>query len=787
MRRFLRVLTWVLGVALLLAAGGFALLVLYVLPHTATVGADDPPHTFEYRPEMVITQTAPGGITYRINNSVATFRLDVLRPDLHADRLFRDYRAALQYCRDHGLPTLPSVQMVLGKCKQFDDRFCSALETAVQNGLPNDSRLGKRAALEALIRKLADLQAMVPAAHRPTVRQAVVHVGAALALGGATPACAADLAREIEMAAAEFQNTREAQPAGFWSQNEALRGIFRQDRYLARGFALDADWPVCVLLARTVMSDAALAEAFGRFRATDARLTNPPVFVFTGGEPARCVSCAELAALVPSDATATNIFAASTLAVAQSAARKAFGAHAGFALVAYAASKEYALLYRLLESGEVDGAQEFMPWIIAAIRSGRLRLDPPPDSGWYDYQWHALETLLAPERAPEARKLQMTPAYRARLENAFKTSLAKNRETHIKQLPILTLGMCSGSGTPPPKVPIGPQFCVEPVATVYLRHARGYRFLRNALRATLGEGMLLRIRVGTTAADADAELHRMAQLCYGIYEQLCREIGRPTDYLDGEMTPEDRADARAEAAAWLAGLAGDADLAADTRVAAPISQMPAGPVRHWATGGVRLERVEYKYLDLPQVDGAIEPVFVAACCYLPTDLFLEFDWRGGVLSREKFRAICDRSSDARTLCAALGAAPPPRPGEELPWRPILLALLALVAAATALWQRHRLRAIWERRPRWLFLKTLAVLILFLLAAALVLALSPRWRTRLLVEYVAPINDGTGLAIQTWIEGHASQAMADELMNLLADADAQTRYLASNYIGCRTDF
>ena len=40
------------------------------------------------------------------------------------------------------------------------------------------------------------------------------------------------------------------------------------------------------------------------------------------------------------------------------------------------------------------------------------------------------------------------------------------------------------------------------------------------------------------------ELRRMALLCYGLYEQLCLQIGREADYLAGEMTPDDRAAAR---------------------------------------------------------------------------------------------------------------------------------------------------------------------------------------------------------------------------------------------------
>ncbi len=779
MHRVLRVATWILGILIALVAAGIGGVVYVLLPRLEFIGESLP--VFDFRPELVITQTAPGGIVYTLNNSTATFRLDVARPDEHSRRLFRDYRAAWQYCRQHNLPTIPSVQVVQGKCKQFDDRLCMALETAMQAGVPGDERLGKRAALEALLRRLVAFHAAAPAAHRPVVRRALVHVGAALTLGGARPALDADLAREMDAAVTAFLADPDAQPSGFWTQSEALRGIFLQDRFLARGFALSSDWPVCVILAQAVMDDLRLAEAFGRFRAVDARLTNPSSFVKTStplAPPARCLSCAELAALLPAATGPVALLDAPGLAAAEQAARRNFGDGAGLALVSYAQSKEYDLLQRLLANGVATGDTAFIPLVIAAVKSGRLRLDPQPNSGWYDYQWHALETLLVPERAPEAAKLLLTPAYRARLENAFKTGLTKIRETHVKHMP----GIIGSLEETRPEVRIGPAFCVEPVATVYLRCARGYRFLQNTLHATLGADALRQIRLGAGAADADAELYRMAMLCYGFYEQLGLQIGRPLDYLDGEMTPDDRAAARTAAESWLAGLDNDADLAADTRVAVPIVTWPNGPVRYWATGGVRLERVEYTYRDHPKVAGPVEAVFVPTLLYLPTDVFLEFERPAAQsLTRETFRALCDRSPGERALRAALGGASP----KVFPWTPALAVVLSIAVVMSA-WRCHRrLLTLWVARPRWLLLKTTAGLIVALMLMALVLALSPRLRTRFLVKCIASKNAGAAMIIESRIAQFASPAMADELADLLSDPDAQTRCLAAEYLAVIT--
>jgi hypothetical protein len=771
----------VLGVLLALSVLGITVFVLFILPRMELAGAHEPPTTFELRKELGIERSGPGGLRYTVNNSTATFGLDVTRPDEHCSRLFPDYAAALRHCRENGLPAIPSVQLVQGKCKQFDDRLCAALETAVQEGPSGGERLGKRAALQGLLGRLRSLLAAAPERHKPVVRMAIVHVGTALALGGAKPALEESLAAEVARTAEDFLAKPASRPIGFWSESERLGNIFRQDRFLSEGLSIATDLPVCVVLAAATTEDPRLAEAFGRFREFDARLANPPVFVDSRtalASPQRCFSCAELAGLLPPGRPTASPEAEVLAALENSAYMDMkFDAQAGFALVAYAESREHNLLHKLFKTGGLTGREELMPLIVEAVRSGRLRLDPGPGSGWYDYQWHALETLLVPERAPEAPKLHLTPAYRERLENAFKTSLAKHRETQIKHLPIITLGIASREQEPP-EVRIGPEFCVEPTATVYLRYARGYRFLRNSMRAAMGEAFLGKVPLGAGRSDADEELRRMAMLCYGLYEQLCLDLGRGPDYLDGEMTADDRAAARSEAAAWLSALAGDPDLAVDTRVAAPITARPDGPVRHWATGGVRLERVEYRYRDLPTVSREVRPAFVPTLLYLPTDVFLEFEHSAGVpLTRAEFRAICDRSPSEAALRTALGAAPASRRGGGLRW--LLVAALLVAAAAIAMgWRlRGRLPAMWAARPKRLLLKTTLVAAAALAVFVLALVVSPWLRTRFLVKWVAQVNTHTGLVVENWFFNHASQSAADHLADLLSDPDAQTRYLA----------
>jgi HEAT repeat protein len=779
-RRIQKLLLRALGVVALLAAAAFIIFFLVVLPQMDIAGAVAPLSAFEFRKELAVARTGPGGVSYSLNNSTATFDLDVLCEDGHGSKLFPDYASALRYCKANGLATIPSVQLIQGKLKQLDDRLCAALEAAVQAGPDGGKILGKKAALQRLLKKLLEVLERAPQKHRATLRAAVVHVATALELGGAKTRVPRELAGEVRSAKDKFlARPLASRPIGFWDGSDELKGIFRQDRYLSKGLKLSSSLPVCMVLAATVAADSVLAASFARLRRFDSKLCGAPVYIdpdAAPAAPARCVSCPELAGMLPGAKDALAVLDAKSREAVKVAAARKFGPDAGFALVSYAQSSEYNLLYEL---GAVN-ASNTMQLMIDAVRSGRLKLKPKPDSGWYAYQWYALETLLVPDRAREAPKLRMSDHYRLRLENAFKTSLTKHRETHIKHLPVITLGMFIND-EPPVPVEVAPEFRVEPTATVYLRYARAYRFLHNAMRGVLGATALRGIRVGAAGRTADRELRRATLLCYGLYEGLCFDLGHLPDYLPDEMTAEDRAAARKEAARWLAGLTDDPDLAADTRFAAPICTWPGGPVRYWGTGGVRLERVEYRYRRKPRVTGNVDPTLVPAVLYLPTDIFLEFERRSPVpLTRREYRALCDAHADEDALRLALGAAPRPRRAGII-W-PILGWCLAAVLAVALVWRfRKFMRTLWARRPKRLLLKSSLAAVGFAVLFLVLFFSWPRFRVKFLVKYFAPINVPAGLIVEARMFNNSSLAEIDALADMLSDEDPQVRYLASRYL------
>src|SRR5205085_10419804 len=117
------------------------------------------------------------------------------------------------------------------------------------------------------------------------------------------------------------------------------------------------------------------------------------------------------------------------------------------------------------------------------IRAGRVSLAPKADSGFYDYQQHALEALLTADKNPEAAKVAFGPKYLKRLEEAFKTGLAKARETHAKQADVVG---ATSVHLPPTK----PRLFVEPLPTVYLRYGAIYDYLERQVLPLFPEASL---------------------------------------------------------------------------------------------------------------------------------------------------------------------------------------------------------------------------------------------------------------------------------------------------------
>jgi HEAT repeat protein len=276
----------------------------------------------------------------------------------------------------------------------------------------------------------------------------------------------------------------------------------------------------------------------------------------------------------------------------------------------------------------------------------------------------------------------------------------------------------------------------------------------------------------------------MALLLYGIYDKVSTELGQTPLYLDDEISPDEIRKAKGMAGQWLADLSADPDLSRDTRVAVPISQYPGGgPVRYWATGGVRLERVKYTYVAEPDVQG-VEPVFVPTFYYLPTDISLEFEKSGaGPLTREEFRNICDGCRDEAALRRRLGARSDSDPRTRQPV--VIACIIAVLIIVGFLLFRKTLSQTLIRAAMRLALLAVALL---LVIGIVVLVVSPSRRLKFIVRHVAGRNTGLGLLVQMRLfypycyEREPPAYVIRSLADLLSDENPQVRYLAVEYLG-----
>ncbi len=152
-------------------------------------------------------------------------------------------------------------------------------------------------------------------------------------------------------------------------------------------------------------------------------------------------------------------------------------------LIPPATSRETELFDRLF-SVLLPAETNLMATLIYRIRSGEVDLAPDDQSGWYQYQVYALETLLLPAKGQEDEKLLLTASYKKRLVDAFKALVTKRRETHARHV---YAGADAGPLRPGE---VRPRLRVEPCVTFYLRSARAYDFLQNLLLATVGRERL---------------------------------------------------------------------------------------------------------------------------------------------------------------------------------------------------------------------------------------------------------------------------------------------------------
>ncbi len=619
-----------------------------------------------FDPNLTVTEDFDGCLV-TLNKSGSVTKLDILPPEDQdpslEGKIFPGRGEALAAVNQlPGADLIPSMEVVNGFMKPFNDGLYAAIELALQQGV-EELLESKQRFLQELLDKLKEQIAATSGAAKTHCENAAVFIGAGLLLGGATVDLLPQLKSAAEQNAAAF--IREypivSTPIGFYTWNATLTGIFRQDRYLqgnqlntfndARG--------LFVALAVVLKEDQALAARYEQILALYAGLTNPHV------------SHTPLS-LLPYVDGLTSLEDLEALWDKFSAENPPLYVCDGVYLTLFPASRSKDTDYfEKTFCGAAPPLQlDLMEVLIQAIRDGQLDITPEADTGWYGYQLHALETLLLPDRAAESDHLLLTAAYKKKLIEAFKSILTQNRETHVK-----SLNMANPMPSMPTRiVDIYPNFQVEPFPTFYLRTARAYRFLATYLTGVLGEELLAsqqRLYEDGQRSELPLgqELGQMTALLYGIYALASQSVGLdPT----AGLLPEEQAEYPLEtcierAQSWLVTWQQDRDILTDPRVIVPILQDTSTKTNvYWAIFGVKVLKISANFVEgfEPQVLGATSEEGWGDCAVgdiVPHEYYLLMEQMQEVRipdttpppTRKKFRQICDEHQTAEAIITTL--------------------------------------------------------------------------------------------------------------------------------------
>ena len=429
----------------------------------------------------------------------------------------------------HALPTLPGTTgmvpagLLAQKAKQFDDGLYAAVELAAEQGA------GTFAGKAAMLRAVA-----APIAQGTPNAGSSTWLAAMLLNGSKLDDLPAEQVGAAQWRARTFlENPLVSKPIGFYTWSQPLQAIFLQDRMLQQPVHPETS---LLPLVSALAHDPVAATTYTRYLQLVSQLTNP--FAYPDLRPA----------IAAAQAGTSPIIAPETRIIPPSMAH------------------ETELLKRLFGDMPIPDGYSLVDDLIGRVRAGSLDLHPRTDSGWYDWQTWSLETLLIPERAPEAGHLQLSAGYQGSLQDLFKGLFALQRETHIKQLEVpVVLGSAAFHHT---VTVISPRLQVEPQATYYLRRALGYRFVRGVLLNTFGEAGLASMHrlspEGPSTKNLSDELADMESLFLGAYAAANSDLGLP---VDGDPAAPSALSSFQD---WRKQLAQDPDLSRDARMMVPL-------------------------------------------------------------------------------------------------------------------------------------------------------------------------------------------------------------------------
>lgn len=616
-----------------------------------------------YDPDLSTVETF-GHCKVTMNKSNTVTALDIVpfseENEALEQKLFAGRRAAMSTLGGNSDARLiPSMEVINGTMKPFNDGMYAAVELGIEDG-QDGIAVSKRQFLKDLLSALLAERDNSVEPRLTHFSNAAVMVAAALMVSGADVQVPGEIEAQAQSLVDKFVDERSlSRPVGFYTWSQDLQNIFKQDRLLQNqllptGMGEVEDFGRFAAIAVVLSSNEELRESYEQILALYAGLTNP------------------YASYSPMDIIPYVTAGASSLDDVASVKDSFDGEHpdlltctkASYALLPSSRSKDTEFYNSHWCDSGLPGGVNFIDEFISAIKSGEVDLAPGDESGWYDYQLWALETLLLPERGPESDHLLLSAAYKKKLIDTFKSIITQNRETHVKQLQ----GGAMGSDASVVEIEIYPLLPVEPFPTFYLRSARGYRFVSLFLQGLLGDEFLSgahRLTEDMSSSDEalQDEFAEITKRLYGFYFLSADALGlRAEDYLkDGEMDEFSRDECVTSARAWLESWQEDPDVLRDPRVMVQVASSAGAEndsrfAVYWAVLGIKALRISSKF-----VQGHEPKVLSADGCVVvgtkPMDYYLLVEHMEEVripssvppLTRDEFRAICDKHDNAEDI------------------------------------------------------------------------------------------------------------------------------------------
>jgi hypothetical protein len=558
--------------------------------------------------------------------------------------LYPDYITAMKEIGAIDGYFIPSVEMINGKLKQFNDRWYAGIEELLQTQIIA-TWTGKQHFLNLLYDHL----------EKSGFTEAQRIIGAAITLGDPSFEASPELSHDVGELVEDFlENEFLSKPIGFYTWSDTLISIFKQDRFLQLIFNTNnpSEQKILYQIGRSLKELPELQESYKIITQIPQVITNPQY--------------------VPSVLALLPYISPNKDSFSEDISRFLTETHINsIALIPSSASKETKLFETLTQE---EMTKSLMELFIDGIRSGQIDLTPTDDSGFYDYQTYALEPFLLPERAEENERVFLTAKYKERLVSAFKTIMTKNRETHVKTLQTGGIGSVE---EPPAGIPL---LHLEPQITHLLRLIDAYQFLKAELTSTLGSSFLesaycINSHGEKSSENILTELDSIMDLLGGLVLLSCEDLGHETDLTEHGID-KNADELKRTAVVWLNHLETDPDLACDTRVVVPICiDMIGSPNEYgsfnayddettvkfyWATIGVRPIKLKVWYVKEPRVykdsttgEREISYEWEEGEYWILTEEFIELESVNGPWTREEFRAILGDETDREKILRVL--------------------------------------------------------------------------------------------------------------------------------------